>query len=82
MILRRSLQVGFDGKGEGSNLRVVLGINWDERGGPEAGFIGGDELLRIWDSRVLEFEGKEQKLKTEDEGDKNSSQGFPVQSDS
>lgn len=51
--------MGFDGKGEGSNLRVVLGINWDERGGPEAGFIGGDELLRIWDSRVLEFEWKE-----------------------
>jgi len=77
-ILRRNLQVGFEGKGEGHNLRVILGVKLDERGGLEGGFIGGDERLGIWDFRVLEFEGKETRSETEDEGDENSSLGFTV----
>lgn len=39
--------MGFEGRGKGCNLREILGMKLDERGGFEGGFMGGDEGLGI-----------------------------------
>lgn len=39
--------MGFEGIDEGNSLWVILGVNLEERGGFEGGFIVGDEELDI-----------------------------------